>query len=354
MAYEEFFEKQLVSELEQRAIERHQELFINNYSVDKEEVFIPRFNAILDSEKQGFKLSLNDYKTKLQSLGDDTFILYNPGEGVYGYVKHILFGLDTDLNKGLKRELDILKTREMTRDTYLKERKKILDKTIIKDLREGLNTTDHKGDGRFPGYPDFSEQEYSFNGYKGLPDFYSKFKSDFGALNEDSDMYQYDSAKFADKKAMLDEFKKYIFIYNTDPGMFNNKVDYLLPELGSMNTGETYMAEFAETSRELIAKGEGFYKLTATDYGYHLIICSDIIKAGEEDLAGYDTIVSRIVAGTETSDDKASAIYKLYMLIRNELGQTAYSDSSGDTINNYYKENKVEFFKSRYKDLIKV
>lgn len=356
MSYEEFSEKQLVSELEQKLIERHQALANKNYTVDINE-FAARFNIIKKNEKQTFDLSLSDYETKLKSLGDDTFILYNPAVGKYGYVKHILLGLDTDLNRDLQRELDILKARETTRDVYLLERDKILINTKVKDLREGLEVGEN--DDRFPGdYDLFSDDIYTMKESDGDKYFYKKFKDTFGAINHANGIYQYDNTKFTTKEAMLDKFKQWIFMYNTDPGMFNNKTDYLLGERGSMNSGETYMAEFAKASRDIIKKGIGYYTLAATDYGYHLIICSDIITTDDIsfdailDKDKFNDMVKRINEGKETSSDRASAIYKLYMVIRNEKGQNVYNESSEKAINDYYDSGKVKLFESRYKDLL--
>lgn len=373
MTYNAFVEKQLVSELEQKALERYEDLIIERETI-KFSDFKERFDAIKDTEKQKFGISLNDYKTQLQGLGEDTFILYNPDAGMYGYVKQILLGVDTELNASLNRDLSRLKSIEMSRATYVSERKKILNQVRVKDLREGLNRTDKlRDEERFPGnYPDFSDIDYS------IEDFYNKFKSapgsagngfgallikDTGALVDSGSIYK----STLSNEELLKKFKQWIFMYNTDPGMFNNAADYLLTEKGSMGSGETYVSEFAKTSRDLIQKAYdnynqngteeiGYYALVGTDYGYHLILCTDFIVANREEQlseAAFNDIVQKINNKTIKAEDKATAIYKLYKIMKNDSGSESYNFNLQDSINKYYKEKKVTFFESRYKDLLK-
>ena len=359
LTYEEYKEKQIVAELEGQALRRHQELVTKRQEIAASE-FSERFNAIYNSEKQQFSLSLSDYKTKLQSLGDDTFILYNPVDGVYGYVKQILIGFDSDLNRHLERQLNILKAKEMTRAAYVKERSSILQKMQVKDLRENL-VVGTNNDTIFKDYPNFSDSVYKMDG--AATDFYTtKFQPKFGGTLDANGIGK--STLSSDD--LIKNFTQYIFMYNTDPGMFNNSTDYLLTELNHLNAGETYVSEFAVAAREVIKKSFdnddiGYYKMVETDYGYHIIICSDIITADKNvmfDADEYSDLVSRIKNDNETSEDKASAIYKLYKIIQNEKGSTAYNKLSEDAINKCYagadeKGKKVTKYEYRYKDLLK-
>lgn len=353
MSYSEFFEKQLVSELEQKVIERYRELVIEDYKVEVDE-FKERFNAIKNSEEQGFNLDLNSYKTKLESLGDNDFILYNPDAGIYGYVKHILLGLDTDLNKGLQIKLDVLKAQEwQSRGAYLSSRNSILlAETRIKDLREDVK----QDDDRFPGYDPYGTGDsISDTDPKSLLDFYDMFITKFGGGDgsvEPNKIY-----KANNSNTLLDEFEKWIYMYNTDTGIFGKDKGYLISERNSMNSNETYMVEFANAARDLIDDGHGIigsYTLVATDYGYHLIMLTDIISGDgvtlENALALYDTIVK----GKETEADKKEAAYKLYQIIKNQRGQEKYSKDIADAIKKYDTDGFCVFYKSRYQDLLEV
>jgi hypothetical protein len=148
-----------------------------------------------------------------------------------------------------------------------------------------------------------------------------------------------------------------IFQYGTDPGMFNNTMDYLSkPKPGSDGT-ETYVQEFADYARRVVEGGYGTYALVGTDFGWHVILCTMSIEPGEMNRlnkADYDNIVKYLADNDVyfdeiTGDMTYSVTYKLLKVMRDEITSNVYNEESNSIIKN--AESKVTKYESRYKDL---
>ena len=360
LTYEEFFEKQLKSELEQGLIKLYEIVTIRNQDID-EENFIERFNRILKSEQQQFNLSLNDYKTQLKGVDDTSFVLYNLDAGIVGYVQHILLGINTDENKLINKQLTELKRKELDRVSYLSARRNIFNGVKVKDLREDMEDGNYDED-RFPGYDAFSDHVYL-----DIADFYeNKFKVDFGEIATlTTDVYQ---TALTDE-TLFDKFQQYVYMYNTDPGMFNSSIGYLVLEPNTLNESKDYQPEFAKGSKDVIQKtfearkdedyDSYFYTMVATDFGWHIILCTDIIFPGrvvlEEDIEdAFADIQTAVKTDSVTFTDLKNPIYKLYKIIQNELGKQSYNDKLNDFINDFYvydNGSKITLRKDRIQDL---
>jgi|GEM_PF-5302551 len=374
ITYEEFFEKQLKQELEQRLLELY-ELTLNRKQTVEFDYFKERFNTIFNSEKQKFDLSLTDYKTALQSVDDGSFVLYNLDAGVVGYVQHILLGVDTEDNKLVNKQLNDLKSKELDRASYVNARFKILEGIKVKDLRENMEHNDYD-ETRFPDYPAFlgvnnDSEKYIFD----YDEFYKdKFKTYFsGSLitapgSEITGIYK----TTLGQEELFKRFQQFTFMYNTDPGMFNNKTDYLLMEKNNMNAESSkFVSEFAKGARDVIEltynartnavpdNDSYFYTMVATDFGWHIIMCTDIINPDKEvnlndALNGFIAIRDKVSNDTITFADLSNPIYKLYKIIQNELSGTDYNKSLNDLVNAFYKANNgnnVVLRKDRIQDI---
>ena len=367
LTYDQFFEKQLKQEMEQRLLEVYEIIVIQNQVIEYG-YFQERFNRILKSEQQQFHLSLSDYKTKLESVGDSSFVLYNLDAGVIGYVQHILLGIDTEDNKLINKHLSELKRKELDRASYLNARTDILNGIKVKDLRENM---EHRkpDEGRFPGYPEFlgvndDSEDYLF----GIEDFYkNRFKSYFeGNLIAGTDISGIYKTEI-EQEDLFKKFQQYIYMYNTDDGMFRTQTGYLLMEKNTLNAESSqYVSEFAKGSRDVIQKtytardgGDDvsyFYTMVATDFGWHIILCTDVIFPGSVvlDFPAFDAIQTAIKADTVTFADLSNPIYKLYKIIQKEHGGQNYNDSLNSFVNDFYNYNngsKVILRKDRISDL---
>ena len=242
---------------------------------------------------------LSAYDTRLENAGENSFVLYNPLEG-YGYVKNLLIGFGDKLEK----ELADYQSMEWSKSEYYKMRSVLLCKIEVKDLRDGIEDDDR-------------ENIFQF--------FDAKIKTMGGAKVEDpkyeinGEYYFYDNTTLTEENK--DCFIDLIFQYGTDPGMFNNAVDYLSkpkPGPAAARNSSRNSPSAARTSE----KGEGSYVLVGTDYGWHIILCTDVIAKGESDEleeSVVDTINQKIAEGIkfdEIKEHKETFTYKLYRVVR--------------------------------------
>ena len=138
-------------------------------------------------------------------------------------------------------------------------------------------------------------------------------------------------------------FDDLIYAYSTDPGSLGSYLGYAY---SPVNASTTYVKEFADASKEVVAAGEGAYKLIATDYGYHLILCTKVVAKDADEYAD----INEFKTALENEDSLASKYreVKLNSIVSTEVGKIA------DTlINDYYAdENIVTYNHKAYKDLI--
>ncbi len=143
-------------------------------------------------------------------------------------------------------------------------------------------------------------------------------------------------------------FDDYIYLYNTDPGMFKSDKGYVLESELLDGESETYMREFADGGREL--KNNPKYKVgmildeyVVTDYGVHIMYYANDTVAGER---------------KDPSDWQTPARYKTYYDAIEESIRTAKEKDEFDNwrLNRiaYYQNIKQIYtiYANRYKDLI--
>ncbi len=143
-------------------------------------------------------------------------------------------------------------------------------------------------------------------------------------------------------------FDDYIYLYNTDSGIFNNAKGYVVEKELESDETETYMQEFADGAREL--KNNSNYKVgmlldyyVVTDYGVHIMYYANDTVAGER---------------KDLSDWQTPGEYKQYYEI---LEETIKSDKESKEFEKwrseritYYQKIKPIYttYENRYQDLI--
>ena len=143
-------------------------------------------------------------------------------------------------------------------------------------------------------------------------------------------------------------FDDYIYLYNTDSGIFNNAKGYVVEKELESGEAETYMQEFADGAREL--KNNSKYKVgmlldyyVVTDYGVHIMYYANDTVAGER---------------KDLSDWQTPGEYKQYYEI---LEETIKSDKESKEFEKwqseritYYQKIKPIYttYEKRYQDLI--
>ena len=150
------------------------------------------------------------------------------------------------------------------------------------------------------------------------------------------------SAKDAER--LFDDF---IYLYNTDNGIFNNAKGYVVESALEDGESETYMQEFADGAREL--KNNAKYKVgmlldnyVVTDYGDHIMYYANDTYAGKR---------------VDPSDWQTPGQYKTYYDIIEETLRTEKEEAEFET----WRDNRIVYYQNikpiyktyanRYKDL---
>ncbi len=240
-------------------------------------------------------------------------------------------------------------------------------------LREDFNPADPDSD-----LPADNARYYLYYGLGGGSEFdieqtaeqiFTAFKNAFGenaTTNADIFKTDFNAANLAERNELEDLLAEWIFRYNQDPGIFNNAAGYLITPKGDLGSQETYMKEFADGARAVYEQGVGSYTMILTDYGYHIIVCTDVVEpqdpvSQDDELPAYfHSIVNKLLDGEELTDiEKTSDIYKLYTELLNSEISDIYNNTIGKAFAEFEKEDggedrvkSIEYFESRYKEFL--
>ena len=113
------------------------------------------------------------------------------------------------------------------------------------------------------------------------------------------------------------------------------------------NSKTKYVKEFAEAAGRVVGSGVGAYELVATDYGYHLILCTKVI---EKETSRLYADVDAFKADVETEGTLA---YN-YKKAKSDAIVSAKISEKADLLVNQLKEKEgvVTKFPKTYEDLI--
>ncbi|MCH5160807.1 MAG: hypothetical protein J1G04_02135 [Clostridiales bacterium] len=137
-------------------------------------------------------------------------------------------------------------------------------------------------------------------------------------------------------------FDDLIYLYNTDPGAFNNNKGYVVKYKLNDGENETYMQEFADGARYMydnLNVGEVYYEPVITDYGVHIMYFASTTKVGEVALSDY------------TTPGRLETYYDIFeKQIKSQRESEAYTKWENEVLT--YNFNKhVTLYEKRYKDL---
>ena len=337
-----------------------------------------QYKVEYEAQKENYSNNVNGYESARDALTKDNFVLCNPYQG-YGHVLNLLIGFSTEQSNALTAE----QSREgATAKSISDLRKELLGKLTVKDQRETWvysSYGDYNADtNKFDFDKDYlvsdSEEVYaklgSFIGSvigatsseeedeEGVKEQTWRFSNviagsikfgDFvtGYFNEllDADLKEdviSTGLDVANKRDVIDDL---IYAFSTDPGSLGTYLGYTYSPFTS-NT--TYVKEFADASAKVVEAGEGAYTLVATDFGYHIIICTKKVQQNESEYATYDDFVADLGEGKEDTLASKYKEIKLDSIVSTEVGKMA-----DRLINDYYEdENIVSYNTKAYKDLI--
>ncbi len=294
------------------------------------------YKAAYETQKATYEKDYAAYETALDEATEDSYILYNPTiEGAkYGYIANVLIGF----SDAATAALDAFKAKAVTKQQIVDYRDSLLATLIAKDQRatwlqngyyevkEGvtLNDTNRNetasyafGDdyakylkefkGTFVNNTDYTKttdvNKYSFvdgewkwadiaeDNYKA--DFANIVPTEYSFATFMSDIFDATlgttTAAVAGKvydyegsiatvngelsEETFDKINDLIFAYNTDPGALNTYLGYLYSPVKS-----NYVEEFTEAAKLAVNAGVGTYYVVATDFGYHIVICTKVVE----------------------------------------------------------------------------
>ena len=268
------------------------------------------YDNLLADQKDVFR-NLEAYYSVV-SGGNVTLLNFASDE--YFYVKHILLPFPADVSA----ELTKLKDSGNYRDGAYEA---IRQGAAIKDNADAYPVYKHKD-----GENDLSKA-YT------VSEAYAHINSIVGAASTPEEK----------EKA----FEEMIFLYNTDPGIFNSETGYSVTKTPKLDGGrdETYVIEFATAARDLRSKGAigAISEPVLGDYGYHILYLLKVPAAGET-RGLYEKLT---VGGTTTVYDKLSASTLA------QKQQNAYNSWTNERTSYYERETDyVKIFTDRYQDLI--
>ena len=328
--------------------------------------------------------SLTTYEDKLASLDDSTFLVYNPEVG-YGYVANLLIGFNS-------KQLELLDAKEQEKNVTASQieeyRSQLLKGLTVKDLREtwvyngygkyenGVYTFDDKYvrtdalktfEGTLYGAKEYKyknddgdiETGYSFNeivaNKSSFATFYEEklvniFGFENGLLDNDGlstnqiksigneSAEPNGSYKISEEKKKI--FTDLIYAYSTDDGSLSENYGYVYSPITSKTK---YVKEFADASQKVVEGGAGSYTIVATEFGYHVILCTYSLSATG------DTAMSKEAFTTALNDENSFASlfkqHKLELILSNEVETLSNSFITANL-------EKVTYFEGRYKNLL--
>ncbi|MBE5744066.1 MAG: hypothetical protein E7358_05060 [Clostridiales bacterium] len=311
------------------------------------------------------------YETALENANNSNLVLYNPSvDGKYGYIINLLIGFNAEQ----KAILDaVTENPKLTKAQKAKAREDLLKELYAKDLRSSWVESYYGNykDGNFTFGDDYCktdelkafngsiygakeyeyhseydehEKRYTFDAVKGtempFETFYSnvvskimKFEGKSGRLEgyTDNDKIISDSDK--------EKFVDLVFAYSTDDGSLKDGYGYVY----SPKTSSTkYVTEFAESAKNVVNAGVGSYEVVATEFGYHIILCTKVIEPtvsviGEQEFKNQLTV-----------KDSIPYLFKEYQKARLVV------DNVDKVTEAFFKSNqkKVTYFESNYEDLL--
>lgn len=342
---------------------------------------------VIDYNQQKFNYT-NDrtaYETALDGADKDTFVICNPYDGEkYGYVANLLIGF-SDEQKSLLSAKSAEKG--ITSAEIAAYRNELLNGVVAKDQRETWAQSNY---GTYENGKFVFENKY-FASEKSVAKLGSYIGNFFGATSStDKNDDEVEETKWAFKNVtaasipfdtfvssylndlginklvyngtsatvgkvnvsnlseIKDMFSDLIYAFSTDPGSLGEYYGYVYSPVTSSTK---YVKEFAAAQKALVEAGEGAYTIVATDYGYHVMLCTKVIdgKNSDEYIPG-----DGVKGETKFKEDlktEGTFAYNYRETKFNSISENEVSKIANQLINDY-KENKVTKYKDVYSDLI--
>ncbi len=339
-----------------------------------------------------------DFESALSSATATAPIVYNPTKGTYSYVYNLLLGASdkqSELISALSNKLYEAERAQKLND--------ILSATVVKDLRSSWILSGYDFDyetKKFTGDYIFASEDKTIPFQGEVTQFPKVNEDDSFSYRIDSikefgidefldamDIWVYGESKISEtvneiavkKLVNAEKSEEYdaiindlLFAFSTDPGSLNTYKGYTITPSLDIGGTDTYVKAFAKAGRILMDMinyenyGSGSYIVVATDYGYHVMFMSELLKAETgfatlteylDEQAGttgtdWEEVYNSILNNFEEDDvDTNSFIYKLIEIYSDATN--ALNNKESDIIAKYkHDSSKVIRYKNAYNNLI--
>ncbi|MBQ7164717.1 MAG: hypothetical protein IJR61_05255 [Clostridia bacterium] len=315
-----------------------------------------------NSQKKAYA-DLSAYETAISSATEDSFILYNPEmpDGVkYGYIANLLLGFSEEAQSDLKN----FKASATSQADIIAHRDNLLRYIRVADqratwLQNGyyeLTDKEHANEADYYEFgSDYAKYLKTYYGtFEDLTDYSSvktanKYHLDgtewkWGETDEED--YKANFRKIYPTEYTVDDFLANVFgttltvasaaavpysgaatvgtitfddetlakindllyAFSTDPGSISgsNAYGYLY---SPKTSAKQYVKEYADAAKVLVEAGVGNYAVVATEYGYHVMICTKVVEPSGNNIYGdasaEETAKAAFIADLETEDTVA-------------------------------------------------
>lgn len=387
-----YFQALIITRLESALITKYENSLIDGIEASElsTEGLWQQYLVEYATQEALYRNDITSYETALSNASDTSFVLYTPYENAYGYVTNLLIGFSDEQSALLKdysskkgvTEADVVNYRKGLlsslqasdqRTTWVQSNYGTYTEADSLDQNNGIFTfgddyrvsalesvknfvgtvkaTDPKGtlveddNGVKKGswtYKEVTPDKINFT------EFYDTYvKELLGDAKYYEDGQAFGQATYSDE--LYDKFCDLLFAFSTDTGCLNKEYGYLYSDFTSATT---YVKEFAEAAKLVVGKGVGAYTIVATEYGYHIIMCTKIVSAP------YATDDSGKAAFTADLETKNTLAYNYKEVKKNAVVNTKISKFVETKINPYVDDENtdgqyaVTLYKKTYKDLI--
>lgn len=379
-----YFKRGLTSQYESALVSKFEDSLLDTVRAKlTADVLWEQYVAEYNTQSANYANDYTAYESALESVSEDVFVVCNPYSG-YGYVANLLIGFSDEQSAILSA---YSAKAGVTQSQIDAKRNELLNQIVVKDQREtwvyssyGSYDTESAAfafDEKYFVSDKDSEAYNLLKNYVGTiygADSYEKENDDkitetvwtfdnvvASTINFDSfidtylnpltgltkSIYQSGDDGTVKTIALTDTarnaFDDLLYAFSTDPGSLGNYYGYLYSPITSENT---YVKEFAEASAKVVAAGKGAYTIVATDYGYHVILCTETVENDPYTLDDGDLFKADI-----NNKNEDSVAYKYMQIKFDNVSSDEVSKLANNFINEYL-ETAVEYFSKTYSDLI--
>ncbi len=386
----EFFYNVLAERMESAVITKYENSLKGAAEADIESGLWAQYKKEYEAQEALYKNDNAAYETALESASDTSFVLYNPSRVVgstYGYVANLLIGFNEAQSalltakqgeKGItQKEVDAYRATLLNnlvatdqRATWVQSSYGDYDKDgnsfifgedyrtsaldSIKNFIGSVEVVD--ADGRKEEDANGVENTvWSFKSVTPTEIAYNDFYTTYVApvLGEEKIFVDGDANTIGKVASYGDEtfakFEDLMFAFSTDTGCLNKEYGYLYSPVTSATT---YVKEFAAAAKAVVdaavTQGVGTYTVVATDFGYHIILCTKLVTDPYDVASGEDAFKGDLdTVGTLAYNYKNVKIDSVVSTRINKIVQTE--------INPYLEGGEkcaITFFEKTYSDLI--